>query len=159
MSVSQVRCQSCRGTFIRPVWIASPFKWCGPGTKPRSALALLAAGLTKRRRPDQRLARIGTPIWVSVMGGGDLKTARQARLKILGLSVIAALEKTPLQDAKPQLHLIEPGAMLGREVKDMLMGRIAEERTPLGALMQGRRDNGTRTPLGHETADLEAPVG
>jgi hypothetical protein len=96
---------------------------------------------------------------MSVIGVVDLKIVRQARVKILGRSVIAALEKTPRQDAKPQLHLIEPGAMLGRKVQDMLMGRIAEERTPLGASMQGLRDKGDRTPLGHETADLEAPVG
>ena len=105
------------------------------------------------------MSRIGPPIWMSVIGVVDLKIVRQARVKILGRSVIAALEKTPRQDAKPQLHLIEPGAMLGRKVKDMLMGRIAEERTPLGASMQGLRDKGDRTPLGHETADLEAPVG
>src|SRR4029434_3087755 len=159
MSVSQVRCQSCRGTFIRPGWIASPFKWCGPGTQPRSALALLAAGLTKRRRPDQRLSRIGPPIWMSVIGVVDLKIVRQARVKIWGRSVIAALEKTPRQDAKPQRHLIEPGAMLGRKVKDMLMGRIAEERTPLGASLQGLGAQVDTLPVGDETADLDAPVG
>jgi len=49
--------------------------------------------------------------------------------------------------------------MLGRKVKDMLMGRVAEERPPLGAAMQGLGDKGDRTPLGHETTDLEAPVG
>ena len=79
------------------------------------------------------MARIGPPIGMRVIGVVDLKIVRQARVKILGRSVIAALEKTPRQDAKPQLHLIEPGAVLGRKVKDMLVGRIAEKRTPLGA--------------------------
>ena len=105
------------------------------------------------------MSRIGPPIWISVIGVVDLKIVRQARVKIWGRSVIAALEKTPRQDAKPQLHLIEPGAMLGRKVQDMLRGRIVEERPPLGASMQGLVDQGDRTPLGHETADLETPVG
>jgi hypothetical protein len=49
--------------------------------------------------------------------------------------------------------------MLGRKVQDMLLGRVAEERPPLGAAMQGLGEKGDRTPLGHETTDLEAPVG
>ena len=39
------------------------------------------------------------------------------------------------------------------------MGRIAEERPPLGASLQGLGDKGDRTPLGYETADFETPVG
>ena len=105
------------------------------------------------------MSRIGPPLWMSVMGVVDLKIVRQAGFKSLGRIEIAALEKTPRQDTKPQFHLIQPRAMYGRKVKDMLMGRIAEERTPLGASMQGLREKGDRTPLGYETADLEAPVG
>ena len=125
------------GALIRPGWIESPFKWFGAGTKPCPSLTLLAAGLTKRCRPDQGLARIGPPIGMRVMGIVDLQIVSQARVKIVGRSVIAALEKTPRQDAKPQLHLIQPGAMLGRKVKDMLMGRIAQERAALDAALQG----------------------
>ena len=94
-----------------------------------------------------------------MMGIVDFQIVRQAGVKILGRSVIAALEKTPRQDAKPQLHLIQPGAMLGCKVKDMLMGRIAEERAPLDAALQLLGDKRDRTPLGHELADLETPVG
>ena len=49
--------------------------------------------------------------------------------------------------------------MLGRKVKDRLMSRIAKKRPPLGASLQSLRDQGDCTPAGHETADLETPVG
>jgi len=49
--------------------------------------------------------------------------------------------------------------MLGRKVKDMRMGRIAQECAPLDASLQVLGDKGDRTPLGHETADVQAPVG
>ena len=61
----------------------------------------------------------------------DLKIVQQAGLKVVGRIVITALEKPPRQDAKPQLHLIQPGAMLRRKVKDMFMGRITQERASL----------------------------
>ena len=93
------------------------------------------------------------------MGVVDLKIVLQAGCKILGRIVIAALEKTPRQDAKPQRHLIEPGAMLRWKVTHMFMGRITEERAPLGASVQGLGGEGERTPWGHETADLETPMG
>src|SRR3989440_6142787 len=37
-----------------------------------------------------------------------IKIIRQARCKILGRIEIAALEKSPRQDAQPQFHLVEP---------------------------------------------------
>ena len=49
--------------------------------------------------------------------------------------------------------------MLGREVEDMLMGRIAQERSSLHATVQGLGEVRDVTPLGDEPADLEAPVG
>jgi len=56
------------------------------------------------------------------MGVVDLQRVGQAGVQILDRSVIATLEKTPCQDAQPSLHLMEPGAMLGRKGKDMLGG-------------------------------------
>ena len=49
--------------------------------------------------------------------------------------------------------------MLGRKVQHRLMGRIAEERTPLCAAVHSLGGQGDRTPLGHETADRETPMG
>jgi hypothetical protein len=93
-----------------------------------------------------------------MMGIVDLQIGGETRVKILGRSVIATLEKTPRQDTKPQFHLIQPRAMYGRKVKDMLMGRIAEKRAPLDAALQLLGDKRDRTPWGHELADLETLV-
>lgn len=49
--------------------------------------------------------------------------------------------------------------MLGRKVEHMLMGRIAQECPPLHASQEGLGDERDLTPLSHETADLETPVG
>lgn len=49
--------------------------------------------------------------------------------------------------------------MLGRKVEHMLMGRIAQECPPLHASQEGLGDERDLTPLGHETADRETPVG
>ncbi len=49
----------------------------------------------------------------------------QTGFKSVGRIEIASFEKPTGQDAEPQLHLIEPGAMLGRKMEHMLVGRIA----------------------------------
>lgn len=49
--------------------------------------------------------------------------------------------------------------MLGREVEDMLMGRIGQERSSLYAAVQGFGERRDVTPWGDEPADLEAPGG
>ena len=49
--------------------------------------------------------------------------------------------------------------MLGRKVEHMLMGRIAQECPPLPAAQEGLGDERDLTPLRHETADRETPVG
>src|SRR6266853_2182758 len=72
---------------------------------------------------------------------------------------IASLKKPTGQDAKPQLHLIEPGAMFGGKVEHMLMARIAQEGTPLDTAVQLLCHTGYIPPLGDQTADIEAPVG
>ena len=43
-------------------------------------LALLAAGLTKRCRPDQGLARIGPPIGMRVLGIVNLQISTYAKV-------------------------------------------------------------------------------
>ena len=89
----------------------------------------------------------------------DLQIVTQTGCKVLGGTAVAPCQKTPRQDAKPPLHLVEPGAMLGRTVEPMLRARIAQERPPLPAAAQVLGDHGHRTPLGAQTADREAPRG
>lgn len=49
--------------------------------------------------------------------------------------------------------------MLGREVEDLLMGRIAQERAALHAAVSGLGEGRDVTPLGDEPADRKAPGG
>ncbi len=49
--------------------------------------------------------------------------------------------------------------MLGRKVKHMPMGRIAQERPALHTATQGLGEVRDVTPLGHEPADRQAPMG
>jgi len=96
---------------------------------------------------------------MGVGGVGAFQRVPETGCKVVGRIEIASCEKTPGQDAKPPLHLIEPGPMGGRKVTHMLMGRIAQERPSLHAAGQGLGEGGDGTPLGHETAHLTAPVG
>jgi len=89
----------------------------------------------------------------------DLQILRQARVKIVRRSVIAALEKAPCQDAKPQLDLIEPGAMPGCKVKDMRMGRITQEGASLNATLQRLGNKQEITPRCDQATYVQAPVG
>src|SRR6516162_2837714 len=49
---------------------------------------------------------------------------------------IAMPQEAARQHAEPQLHLIQPRAMLGREVKHMLVRWVAQKRPPLPARPQ-----------------------
>lgn len=93
------------------------------------------------------------------MGVVDFQVVRQARFKIVGRIEITAFKEAPRQDAKPQFHLVEPRAMFGGKVEDMLMGRIAQKGTPLHTTVQVLRYTGHVAPLGDQAADREAPMG
>ena len=93
------------------------------------------------------------------MGVRDLKRVTQTGCKVLGGTAVAPFQKTPRQDAQPQLHLVEPGAMCGLKVEHMRMARIAQERPPLHPAAQVLGNKGHLAPLGDQTADCEAPVG
>ena len=49
-----------------------------------------------------------------------------------------------MQHAKEPLGLIELRAVLGREMKDMAVARIAQESLALGPLFEGADSKGTR---------------
>jgi hypothetical protein len=93
------------------------------------------------------------------MGVVDLQRVRQTGCKILGGTAIAACEKPPGQDAQPPCHLIEPGAMFGRKMAHMLMGRIAPEGPPLPPSTQVLGHTGDVAPLRDPATDVQAPVG
>jgi hypothetical protein len=83
----------------------------------------------------------------------------QSRLEIRHRSEIAPFQKPPRQDTKPQLHLIEPGAMGRGKMEHMLVGRIREKGLPLLACLQLCRNERDLAHFGHDTTDLQAPMG
>jgi hypothetical protein len=94
-----------------------------------------------------------------VMGVVDFQILRQACVKIMSRSIIATLEEPPRQDAKPQLDLIQPGAMLGRKMKDMFMRRLTQEGTSLDAPFQRFGHKRHITPRRDEATHVQAPMG
>ena len=105
------------------------------------------------------MSRIGPPRGMGVRGVLDFQIVTETGFKVFSRTAVASFQKSTCQDAQPQLPLIEPGAMLGRKVHPMRMGRIAEERPPLCAAGQSLGGAGDRTPWGHETADIQTPRG
>src|SRR5512145_3485585 len=96
-------------------------------------MTLLTTRLAERCSPHQGLPRRRPTIRMGMVGIVDFKIVRQARCKIVHCIEIAALEKTPREDAQPQCDLVEPGAMFGRKMAHMLVSQIAQERPPLCA--------------------------
>jgi hypothetical protein len=93
------------------------------------------------------------------MGVVDRKRGRQAGVKILGRIVITALEQPPRQDAQPPRHLMEPGAMRGRTVHDMRMGRITHASASLDTVLQGLGSTREIPPRRDHATHSQAPVG
>ena len=83
----------------------------------------------------------------------------QLGFKLFGRRKVAAFEKAARQHTEPQFHLVKPGAMFGCEMKNMLMGRIREKRPALDAALQFFFDKGDLAPFGHQTTDVQTPVG
>jgi len=82
----------------------------------------------------------------------------QSRLEIRHRSEIAPFQKPPSQDAKPQFHLIEPGAMDRGIMEHMFVSRIREKGFSLPACLQLCRDERDLAHFGHDTANVQAPV-
>src|SRR2546428_3449146 len=114
-------------------------------------MTLLTTRLTERRGSYQELARLRPAIRMGSMGVIDLKIVTQTGAKVLGGTEVAPLQKPPRQDAQPQPHLVEQGAMFGRQVEHMLMARIAQERPPLPPAAQVLGHKGHLAPLGDQT--------
>ena len=92
------------------------------------------------------------------MGVVYVKIIQQLSLKVVDRTKVPALEKTAGQHPKPPCHLIEPRPVFGRKMQPRLLRRIAPERPPRHAALQGLRDAGESTPGRHEAAKFQAPV-
>src|SRR5262249_25363468 len=147
------------GPLVWPGRIKGPRKSLRPRAKPRAPLPLLTTCLTERCGPHQGLPRIRPPIWMCLMGVVDLEIIRETGFKILSRTEVGSLQKPAGEDAKPQLDLVEPGAVCGRKVEDMRMAWITQEGPALYPMAQVLGHKGHLAPLRHHTADVQAPVG
>src|SRR6266404_557844 len=158
MSISYVRRQCLGWAFVGPRWINRPLKELRARAKPSASMPLLATCLAEGGGSDQRLARVGPTIGMGVVCVVILQVGLQSGFKFGRARKVAAFEKAPLQDTEPQLHLIEPRTMFGREMENMFVGRITQERAPLNSPQQVFFDEGDVTPLGYELTNFQAPM-
>ena len=104
--------------------------------KPRSTESLLTACLAEGRGANQRLPGVGPAVGMSATSIVVVQIRGQACHKFLGRFEVAAFQETPSQGAEPQFDLVEPRTVLGREVEDMLVIGIGQERASLLARAQ-----------------------
>jgi hypothetical protein len=96
---------------------------------------------------------------MSVVRVVDVHRVTQTRCKVVGRGHIAACEQPTGQDAQPPRDWIAPCPMLGRQMDDMLRGRITQACASLHAALQGLGAVWNVTPVGDEPADRQAPGG
>src|ERR1700689_2031454 len=158
MTVSQV----CRQWSLCPLvgawWIEEPFPRLPLRPHPGSPTLLLTTRLRERRATHQRLTGVRPTIRVRVHRIVTLQILQQTLLEIRWRTEVATLQETTRQHAEPQLHLVQPGTMLGREMKHMLVLRIRQERTPLLARLEQTRLEGHIAQGRDVFADFQTPV-
>ena len=129
------------------------------GAKPRSTEFLLSASLAERCCTNQGLAGVGPAIGMGAMGVVVHQVSGQACDEFLSRCEVAAFEESTRQGAEPQFDLIEPGAVLGREVEHMLVFGIGQEGASLVAGTEVFFVEGQAVELSHEFANVQAPMG
>src|SRR3954469_22519293 len=158
MSVFQVPRQSSWAALVRARRVQGPLPRHRTGTTPGPSLPLLAARLAKWRGPHQRLARVGPPIRVGMLGVLLVQKAAQPLLELRRRGKVAPLEEPPRQHAEPQLHLVQPGPMFRGEYEAEVVGRVRQECTPLSAVLQGPRTKRPAVECRQDLTGLQTPV-
>ncbi len=83
----------------------------------------------------------------------------QTRDKFRGRREVAAFQEATSQSAEPEFDLVEPRAVLGREMKNMLVLGIGQEVASLFAVAQVFLVKGQAVEFCQEFANLQAPMG
>ena len=131
----------------------------GTGAEPGSTESLLAPCLAERRGANQRLPGVGPAIGVSAVSVVVVQVRGQTCDEFLGRCEIAALQEAASQGAEPQFDLVEPRAVLGREVEDVLVIGIGQEGASLLAGAQVFLVERQAVEFRQELADIQAPMG
>src|SRR5690348_11330671 len=136
MTVLEVCRQSSSLTLVGPRRVQHTLPTRPPTAYPGSPLLLLTTALGKRRPTHQRLTRVRPTIGMGMTSVVRLQKYTQPLLEIRHARKIAPPQEATRQHTEPQLHLIQPRAMLGREVEHVLVRRVAQKRPPLTARSQ-----------------------
>ena len=121
----------CLLSSIWPGGIEDALIQLGPGAEPCPTVLLLGASPAERRVADQGLAGVGPAIGMGVMRVVVLHESPEPRLEVGRRAEVALGEEPSREGTEPELDLVQPAAVLGREIEDMLMGRVAQEGPPL----------------------------
>jgi len=128
------------------------------GAKPRSTESLLAACLAEGRGANQRLPGVGPAVRTCATSVVVVQVLGQACDEFLGRCEVAAFQEATSQGAEPQFDLVEPRAVLGCEVEEVLVIGIGQERAPLLAGAQVWFVKRQAVQLSHELANVQTPV-
>lgn len=127
--------------------------------EPCSTETLLAPGLAEGRRSDQWLSGVGPAIGMGSMGIVVVQISGHSFNEIVGGCEVASFEEATGQRAEPEFDLVEPRAVLGSEVEDVLVFGIGQEDATLGAGLEIVLVKRSTVEPGDEFANVQAPMG
>ncbi len=93
------------------------------------------------------------------MGVVIVQVGGESRDEFRRRSEVASFQEATSQGAEPKFDLVEPRAVLGREMKNVLVFGIRQEGFPLRAGFQVFLVERQAVELGQEFANLQAPMG
>src|SRR5262245_6686458 len=131
MAVSQVRRRWLQTATVRARRMKQALEQRRAGTEPRPPLTPLAARLAEWRRPHQRLARVGPSVRTVLLLVVPVQPPPQPLLELRRGGEVSPFQETPGQDAEEQPHLVQPRPAKRREVEDVPVRRVTQERPPL----------------------------
>jgi hypothetical protein len=146
-------------TLVRAKGVEEAVETLGTGAEPGSTESLLTACLAEGRGSNQWLSGVGPAIGMSAVSVVVVQVHGQACDEFLGRCEVAAFQEAASQGAEPQLDLVEPRAVLGREVEDVLVIRIRQEGASLLAGAQVFLVERQAVEFREEFADVQAPMG
>jgi len=139
-------------------WIKEAVKALWARSKPRPAEALLAACLAEGRGANQRLSCVRPAIGMGAMGIMVVEVSDQTGYEFLGRGEVASFEEAACQGAEPQFDLVEPRAVFGREVKDVLVFGVRQKGASLLASAQVAFAQRQSVQLSQELANVQTPM-
>src|SRR5262245_30607176 len=116
-----------RAALVRAGWVEELIETLRTGAEPGSAAALLSACLAEGRGENQGLPGLGPAVRMCAMVVVVVQVRGQACDEFLGRGEVTALQEAACQGAEPQFDLVQPRAVLGREVEHMLVIGVGQE--------------------------------